>query len=34
MSNTECTTQLELFNINRQLVTIGFEGGDVVTNAI
>ena len=31
--NTDCTTQLELFKFNRQVVTVDFEGGDVVTDA-
>jgi len=32
MSNTDCTAQLELFKVNRQVVTVDFEGGDVVTD--
>ena len=33
MLKTECTTQLELFEVGRQQVTIGFEGGQVVSDA-
>lgn len=32
MLKTECTTQLELFEVGRQQVTIGFEGGQVVSD--
>jgi hypothetical protein len=30
---TECTTQLELFEVGRQRVTLGFDGGQVVSDA-
>lgn len=33
MSRTECTSQLELFEVGRQRVTMSFEGGDVVSDA-
>jgi hypothetical protein len=33
VSNTQCTTQLELFEVDRKRVTVDFEGGQVVTDA-
>ena len=33
MSYTECTAQLELFEVERKRVTVDFEGGQVVTDA-
>lgn len=33
MSKTECTRQLELFEVGRQQVTMTFDGGDVVSDA-
>ena len=33
MSQTECTEQLELFEVGRQQVTMTFDGGDVVSDA-
>ena len=33
MGPTECTTQLELFEVGRQQVTMTFDGGDVVSDA-
>lgn len=33
MSQTECTPQLELFEVDRRRVTVDFEGGQVVTDA-
>lgn len=33
MSQTECTDQLELFEVGRQQVTVTFDGGDVVSDA-
>ncbi len=33
MSQTECTQQLELFEVGRQQVTMTFDGGDVVSDA-
>ena len=33
MSYTECTAQLELFEVERKRVTVNFEGGQVVTDA-
>jgi Transposase DDE domain group 1 len=32
MVQTECTRQMELFEVGRQMVTVDFEGGDVVTD--
>ena len=32
MSGTECTRQLELFEVGPRTVTVDFEGGDVVTD--
>ena len=32
MVSTECNRQLELFEVGRQVVTVDFEGGDVVTD--
>ncbi len=33
MSETECTRQLELFEVGRQQVTMSFDGGQVVSDA-
>lgn len=33
MSGTECTRQLELFEVGRQRVTVRFDGGQVVSDA-
>ncbi len=33
MSGTECTKQLELFEVRRQQVTMSFDGGNVVSDA-
>lgn len=33
MSETECTRQLELFEVGRQRVTVAFDGGQVVSDA-
>ena len=33
MSLTECREQLELFEVGRQVITVDFEGGDVVADA-
>ena len=33
MSQTECSQQLELFEVGRQQVTVTFDGGDVVSDA-
>ena len=33
MSQTQCTTQRELFEVDRKQVTVDFEGGQVVTDA-
>lgn len=33
MSQTQCTEQLELFEVGRQQVTMTFDGGDVVSDA-
>ena len=33
MDRTECTRQLELFEVGRQLVTVTFDGGQVVSDA-
>jgi len=33
MTQTECTAQLELFEVGRQQVTMTFDGGDVVSDA-
>ena len=33
MVSTECHQQLELFEVGRQVVTVDFEGGDVVSDA-
>jgi hypothetical protein len=33
MVSTECNRQLELFEVGRQVVTVDFEGGDVVSDA-
>ncbi len=33
MSGTECTEQLELFEVGRQQVTMSFDGGNVVSDA-
>ncbi len=33
MSETDCTQQLELFEVGRQQVTMTFDGGDVVSDA-
>lgn len=33
MSNTDCTRQLELFEVGRQQVTMSFDGGQIVSDA-
>ena len=33
MSETQCTSQLQLFEVGRQQVTMTFDGGQVVSNA-
>ncbi len=33
MVNTECTRQLELFEVGAQQVTMSFEGGSIVSDA-
>jgi hypothetical protein len=33
MIQTECTRQLELFEVGRQTVTVDFAGGQVVSDA-
>ncbi|MFO1003951.1 MAG: hypothetical protein U0936_26850 [Planctomycetaceae bacterium] len=33
MDRTECTTQLELFEVSRQQVTLDYEGEGIVTDA-
>lgn len=33
MSETQCTQQLQLFEVGRQQVTVTFDGGQVVSDA-